>query len=225
MKAHRGAEFLCEVAHLRAAQQHVERPARAASLARDQALEHLFLFRSHLSIRQRLEAIADQLDGVGIRRRSARSRVLCDDDSEGAEQTSEGAAEEERASHRKPPVATHEISCGRAECTAARIVAQSTAGLTPPLIEEGVVRVCAREHRRPRVERLLARAGQKTRNSGGSCTAQMGTCFVCARPSSAGAPRIPISSTGAHRSHASRISPHSQGNRARTLATVIVALQ
>src|SRR6188508_592966 len=47
--------------------------------------------------------------------------------------------------------ATHEISCGRAECTAARIVAQSMVGLVPPRIDEGVV------------ERLLAPSEQKTR--------------------------------------------------------------
>ena len=99
VEAHRRAELLREVAHLRAAQQDVERPRRAAALARDQVLEHLLLRRGHRLIGQRREAVADQFHAVRIRRLGARAWVLCGHDANGTDHADEHTPERDCATH------------------------------------------------------------------------------------------------------------------------------
>ncbi len=79
MKAHLRAQLLRDVAHLRAAEQHVERPAGRRTLAGHQVLDHRALLGVHLVIRQRSEAIACQSDVANGRGLTRRGRGASDD--------------------------------------------------------------------------------------------------------------------------------------------------
>jgi hypothetical protein len=60
------AELLPEVAHLRTAQQHVERPVGAAARSIEQVLHHRPLRGRHLVVGERFEAVAAQLDRARV---------------------------------------------------------------------------------------------------------------------------------------------------------------
>ena len=60
MEAHPGAELLPQVAHFRAAQQHVERPAHAAALSGEHVIHHGLLLGRHFVVGERLETVTHQ---------------------------------------------------------------------------------------------------------------------------------------------------------------------
>src|SRR5207247_5904277 len=65
-EARRRAELLRQVAHLRAAQQNIERAVGAGAWARQQVLDHGLLCRRHLIVTERLEPVAAQAEGAGV---------------------------------------------------------------------------------------------------------------------------------------------------------------
>ena len=93
VEAHRRAELLREVAHLRAAEQDVERPRRSTTLARDQVLEHLLLRRRHRRDRSAARSGCRSASRCWDPAAGARAWVLCGHDAHGSNHADEQTPE------------------------------------------------------------------------------------------------------------------------------------